>query len=266
MEYLMDWIPAISTTALLSLALWFGRNLITTRLTNSVRHEFDTKLANLKADLRSKELQLESLKNTALNGIALRQSALFSKQVKAIETLWSQVIDFLPAKGAAQNMAFIKFDSSLELASEDPKVREMFMMLGGHVELDSVDFRASHKLRPFISPVAWAYFTAYTAILSHALLKFHLLKKGLNYPDFIENNNLKKVIVTALPHQKKYVEKVDSGAYYHLLDELESLMLLAFENTLKGVKEDKEALSQAADLIKVSENLINKDKLDQHSA
>lgn len=270
----MDWIPAISTTALLSGALWLGRNLISTRLTNSVRHEYDTKLTNLKselttkqdllkADLRAKELQLESLKSTALSGIALRQSALFDKQVQAIETLWSQVIDLLPAKGTAQNMAIIKFDSSLELASENPKAREMFEMIASNVELGSVDTLASHKVRPFISPVAWAYFTAYTSILSHAVLKSHLLKKGLNYPEIIESKNLKKVIITALPHQKNYVEKVDSGAYYHLLDELESLILLAFENTLKGVKEDKEALTQAAELIKVSEDLTSNDKLGE---
>lgn len=140
----MDWIPAISTTTLLAGSLWLARNLISTRLTNSVRHEYDQKLATLnaeltkkqetlKADLRLKELQLESLKATALNGISKRQSVLFDKQVQAIEILWSQVIDLLPAKGAAQNLAVISFDSSLKLSSEDPKAREMFEMIGSNV-------------------------------------------------------------------------------------------------------------------------------------
>lgn len=66
----MDWIPAVSTTVLLAGCLWLARNLITARLTNAVRYEYDKKLANskaeltekqdvLKADLRAKELQLE---------------------------------------------------------------------------------------------------------------------------------------------------------------------------------------------------------------
>ena len=80
-----------------------------------------------------------------------------------------------------------------------------------------------------------------------------MLKMGWDYPDIIDSKNLKNLIVSALPHQKEYVEKVDSEAYYHLLDELESLMLLAFENTLKGEQDDKAALSQAAEIIRASE-------------
>jgi len=273
----VDWIPAISTTTLLAGSLWLARNLISTRLTNSVRHEYDQKLATLnaeltkkqetlKADLRLKELQLESLKATALNGISKRQSVLFDKQVQAIEILWSQVIDLLPAKGAAQNLAVISFDSSLKLSSEDPKAREMFEMIGSNVSLTSIDTKCTHKIRPFISPVAWAYFIAYSSILSHAIMKTHMLKKGLNFPDIVNGKNLRKVLITALPHRKEYIEKVDSGAYFHLLDELESLMLLSFNNTLKGENEDKAALLQASELIKASEELSNQDRAEQKNA
>lgn len=269
----MDWVPAISTTSLLAGALWLARNVIATRLTNSVRHEYDEKLANLnselvkkqeilKADLRSKELQLESLKTTALTGIAQRQSALFEKQVQAIETLWSQIVYLSPVKAAAQNLSFIKFDDAVKHASEDKKTREVFEMLGAKVELTSVDTTDANKIRPFISPVAWAYFSTYTAILGHAAIKIHMLKNGLNYPEIISTEGLKKVIVTALPHQEQYVEKANSSAYYHLLDELESLILLAFNNTLNGEQEDRSTLLKAAEIIRASEGLTNNNKLD----
>jgi len=270
----MDWIPAISSTTLLIVFLWLARNIIKTRLINSVRHEYDKKLTALKADLtnkqdllkadlRSKELQLESLKSTALSGISHRQSALFEKQVQAIEVLWSQVIDLLPVKSAAQNLAIIKFDSAVKLASENTEAREMFEVIGSNVDLTSVDTKETHKVRPFISPIAWAYFSAYTAILGHTAIKFHMLKKGLDLPEIVDNKNLVKVIVTALPHQKDYVAKVNPEAFYHLLDELESLMLFAFNNTLKGEQEDKAALKQAAELITASEELTNTDKVEQ---
>lgn len=270
----MEWIPAISTTTLLAGILWLTRKLITTRITNAVRHEYDEKLANLKADLtnkqevlkadlRLKELQLESLKSTALSGISQRQSALFTKQVQAIEVLWSQVIDLLAAKSAAQSMSVIEFDSAVKVSSEDARAREMFEMIGSNVDLTSVDTKIAHKVRPFISPVAWAYFSAYTAILGHAVLKFHMLKKGLNYPDIIKSKNLRKVIITALPHQQEYVEKVDHESYYHLLDELESLMLVAFNNTLKGEQEDRATLLKASEIIRASEELTNNDELQQ---
>ena len=41
---LIDWFPAITTTALLVIALWLSRKLIVTRLTRSVTFEFDEKL------------------------------------------------------------------------------------------------------------------------------------------------------------------------------------------------------------------------------
>ncbi|PML51784.1 hypothetical protein BCT75_08960 [Vibrio lentus] len=267
---MVDWIPAISTTTFLAAGLWLARNLIMTRLTNAVRHEYDNKLETLKsefsqkqellkADLRAKELQLESIKTVALSGITQRQTALFEKQVTAIEVLWSQVIDLAPVKGAAQSLAVIKFDVAIKTAAENENARQMFEMLGGHVDLQSVDTKDSHKVRPFISPLAWAYFYAYAAILGHVVFKYHMLKKGLDYPQIIETSHLKKVIITALPHQKEYIESVDPESYFHLLDELETSMLRAFDNTLKGVQEDKATLLQAAEIIKASEDLTNTD-------
>lgn len=272
----MDWIPAISTTTLFAGVMWLARNLIITRLTKSVQHEYDAKITNLKNDftrehehlkakLRAKELLLESLKTTALNGISQRQIALFDKQVQAIEILWSQVIDLLPAKNAAQNLSVIKFEETLKAAADDPRLKEVFEMIGSNVNLTIIDTKEANKVRPFISPITWAYFSAYTAILGNAVLKFHMLKKGLNYPDFIDNDNLKTVIITALPHQKEYLEKVDSEAYYYLLDELESFMLLAFSNTLSGEHEDKQTLSKAAEIIRASEELTNKDEANKKS-
>ncbi|MDO6545495.1 hypothetical protein [Photobacterium sanguinicancri] len=270
-EFLMNWLPALSSSALLAFALWLSRNLLITRLTNAVRHEYDEKLTRLKAeltgkqdlfkaDLRAKELQLESIKTTALSGITHRQSLLFEKQVYAIEVLWSQVIDLLPVKGAAQNLAIIEFDSALKLASKNSDARDMFEMIASNIDVTSVDTKETHKVRPFISPLAWAYFSAYSAILGHAALKMHMLKNGLDYPAIFNDEKLKEVISTALPHQTEYIEKVNSGAYYHLLDELETLMLLAFNNTLKGEEEGKAAVIQAAELIKVSEELTHTNK------
>jgi len=45
------WIPSISTTALLGLALWLSRSVILTRLSKSVQHEFDEKIERIRAEL-----------------------------------------------------------------------------------------------------------------------------------------------------------------------------------------------------------------------
>jgi len=50
---LIPWFPALTTTGLLAAALWLGREMISTRLTKSVQHDFDKKIEAVKADLRA---------------------------------------------------------------------------------------------------------------------------------------------------------------------------------------------------------------------
>jgi hypothetical protein len=105
----MDWIPAISTTGLLALALWLSRNLIITRLSNSVKYDYDTKIESLRSDLRRKEemfkselaakaSQIEALRSGALSVAANRQAAIFERQLVAIEKLWEAMVSLGPAK------------------------------------------------------------------------------------------------------------------------------------------------------------------------
>lgn len=73
----LDWIPAISTSSLLVVAIWLMRSVITTRLTKSVQYEFDKKLEVLrtdqrkseeafKADLRAKDAQTDLFRSGAI--------------------------------------------------------------------------------------------------------------------------------------------------------------------------------------------------------
>ena len=84
---LVGWLPALTTTGLLAVALWLTRNLILTRLTNSVEHEFNAKLETLrtqlreseerlKADLRAKEAEITALRSGAMTAMASRQMPL----------------------------------------------------------------------------------------------------------------------------------------------------------------------------------------------
>jgi|GEM_PF-5749007 len=55
----MDWITGgitwIASIIGVSGLGWLFRNWISTRLTNAVRHEYDTKLETIKSDLKQKE-------------------------------------------------------------------------------------------------------------------------------------------------------------------------------------------------------------------
>src|SRR5918996_3482644 len=132
-----DWLPSITTTALLAAVLWLSRKLIETRLTKSVEHEFKGKLEELraefrekeellKADLRSKETEIASLRNGAITAMASRQMALDRQRLEAVDQLWSTVSALGPAKNLSSYVAILNVEAIVEEAATNAKVRDTF--------------------------------------------------------------------------------------------------------------------------------------------
>lgn len=266
-----DWIPALSTTTGFAAILWILRNWITARLTGSIQHEYDEKLealksdlqnneARFKADLSAKESQIESLRTTVLSNVTRRQDLVFEKQLQAIDKVWGAVLNLGKGKNAAISLSVIKFKSALEEAEKNPRMREFAKVVGSGVELDSFNITPALEARPFVSILVWAYFSAYQAIIFHALTKLHLLKTGINNPEIVENEKIVDLVKTALPHHKEYIDKQGPEAFHFFLEELESLILSAFRLMLKGEELDKDAIEKASSIIKQAEELMAKDE------
>ena len=188
---LIDWIPAISMTSLLAIALWLLRSVISTRLKASVKHEFDQKLeaqrASLrnneeafKADLQSKANEIAALRSGALTELASRQAALDARRIQAVDQLWSAILALAPAKAVSATMAIVKFEAAAKLSAKNPRAREMFGALGGQLDLTNLGSKSAAAARPYVSEMAWALFSAYQAIVSVAVLKQQILKSGLD--------------------------------------------------------------------------------------
>lgn len=252
----MEWIAAISTTFLLAAVLWLSRNLIITRLTNSVRHEYDTKLESLKADLKAKSSQIDALRSGALSGVTTRQAAIFQRRLTAIDLLWDTVVSLGPAKAVSAWMAVVKFEAAAKEAANNPRFREMFSMIG-NIDLNSFQTNQALKTRPFVSPLAWAYYSAYQAIVIHAVARLHMLKNGIDMVEVIDTKNVTELVKVALPHQVQYIEKYGPSAFHYLLDELENNLLAAFQLMLNGDESDQLTLEKAAAIIKQSEVLMD---------
>jgi hypothetical protein len=262
-----DWFPALTTTGLLGFALWLSRTLISTRLKESVKSEFDEKLEGIrtsfrnseelfKADLRAKEAQLEALKNSAMSGLTSRQAELDKRRIKAVEQLWSMVIDLSPAKRISANMTLLKYDNLLEEAPKNPKVQEFVSIFGSAKDvIGKMNKDNAAKVRPFVSDIAWALFSAYHATVSIAVIRLGLLQRGIE-KDLVDVKAVAELLKTALPHQADFIDNHDASAYHHLLDELENFLLWELRNTLRGVASDKESIEQAAEIIKVSNRVM----------
>jgi len=251
---IVSWFPSLTTTSLLALALWLGRNLIATRLTASVEHEFNTKIESLRADLRRKETEIAALRGGAMSALASRQIALDKRRLEAVDQLWAAVTALGPAKGISVFMAVMKFEAAAKEAEINPKFRQIFEALGAGFDPSKIDFSQSAKARPFVSAMAWALFSAYQAIALQAVTKLHIVKSGIG-ADILDKQAATKLVKAALPHQAEYIDKYGDAGFHYLLEELENRLLEEMQNMLKGVEADKASLDQAAEILKRSNEL-----------
>src|SRR5438105_11435540 len=88
----MEWFPLITMASLMAGALFLARKLITVRLTNSVRHEFDVKLEQLRAEIRAGEEHLNAVRSTALSALTAGQTALGERRLQAIDVIWKSTM------------------------------------------------------------------------------------------------------------------------------------------------------------------------------
>lgn len=253
---IIDWIPSLVTTSVFAGILWLCRQLIITRLTNAVKHEFDAKLESLKAEIRSKESDIQALRDGALSGIINRSSVLYERRVKAVEELWETVTSLASAKNISSKLALLNIEAISKKVAHDDKTQQMINAWFGDFDINSVDVKAATNGRPFISPLAWAYFDAYMAIISHSLIRMHSLKIGMG-DDFSDINGITKVVKQALPHQSDYIEKFGTNSFYYLLEELENKILVEIQVTLNGEEFDQQSIAQANKILKASQELTD---------
>lgn len=266
----MNWIPALSTTSLLVIVLWLLRKIISTYLTNAVRHEYDKKIESIrttlrqseesfKAELRAKESQIDALRSGALSGIVNRQATFYERQIVAIEQLWDAVISLAPVKCISASMSSINFKAALKSASTNPEMWKTFCKIGDNFDNKILQTDNGSKARPFISPLSWALYSAYRAMCHHETLKLFILKSGMDDMGKIESLNAEGVtamVKAVLPHQTEYMEKYGSRAFYNLFQELESELLHELNNILQGKQSDKESIERAALILRETEKVV----------
>lgn len=95
---LANWIPSVLATGLLGFILWLSRTWIATRLAAAVAHEYDGKLEQLRAELRSKEeefkadlhakeVEFAALRDGALTSMTSRQAAVAQRRLEAVDRM-----------------------------------------------------------------------------------------------------------------------------------------------------------------------------------
>ena len=270
-----DWIRSLiasgTFTAILIAALYFGRDLLKTYLTRGVEHKFNTELEavrgqlreseeRLKADLRSKEAELDALRSGAMTAMASRQVAVDKRRLEAVDQLWSAVVSLAQTKPIATLLAVVDFAQAAKRAEREPKLREFFKaMPAGGFDFKKLDLSGAQKARPFLTPLAWATYSALAGIATHCVLKLEILKGGISPEGLINDDAANQVIKAALPHSADFVDKYGSKGYHFVLDQLENKLLQDVQAMLAGVEGDKAAVEQAAEIVRLAHELTKQD-------
>lgn len=261
-----NWGPALSTTALLGAALWMLRKVIAARLTASVNHEFNEKIEELRADLKRKEDEISSMRSGALSAMTSRKVALDQRRLLAVEQLWAATTELGRTKHISGLMAIVKYENSLKEAENNPTFRAIMEAMGGGFDLVKLDLSGATKARPFVSPMSWAYFSAYQAIAMQAVAKWQALRHGVNMPEIFDNELVRKLVTTALTHREGYIEKVGDAAYYYLLEELENLLLTEMRVSIDSEDLDRGNVERAAQIVELSKKTQENAVSTQRSA
>lgn len=213
--------------------------------------------------MQSKASQIDALRSGSLSGLISRQAVLYERRLKAVEQLWGTVVTLAPAKHISAMMAVVKLDVASEKAQKDLQVREVFKIMGSGFDISKLQIADISKARPFVSPLAWAYYSAYAAIVLHASFFLDVLQRGLS-SDLVDTEKVTQLLKVALPHQEAYIEKYGPSAFHYLLDELESKILIKIDSILEGKQSDTESIEKAALILRESDRLMESNAASKH--
>ncbi|TLM63960.1 MAG: hypothetical protein FDZ69_12050 [Deltaproteobacteria bacterium] len=262
----MEWIASLSTTGLFAFALWLLRGVIKTRLINAVRHEYEKDIEQLKTtlrmseevfktDLKEKEKQIEALRSGALSAIMTRRNTLYARQLQAIEDIWGAVVSLSYGKSISATMAILKYEEAVKEAANSERFRKTFEWLSVNYDANQV-YNQANRARPFVSELAWAYFSAYQTIIAHGVLRLKTLQIGVG-KEFSDHDSILKIVKTALPEYSEFIAEHGVNSLHYLLDAIETKLLKEIQTMLKDTGSDAEDIKRAAQILEETEKLMS---------
>lgn len=265
-----SWLPAISTNAITSIclvgAIWLSRNWITERLGRSVQHEYNQKLTKFKADLNidleklrqetsRNESSFKSLREGALSNLAQREAILFEKKVEAIEKLWEAKQKLDKGMFVAQTVGVLNWD---KIDDNDPPNNDLGIyadvLINSNVNMKDLSTENLQTCRLYLSPLLWAYFSAYQAVILDAYARMALLQNRQPL-SLLKAGGTGELLKKAMPEYTKYIDDHGISSYSSLLTSLTEKLLTEIKQELNSKEGDKIALNKAAEIIAEAEQL-----------
>jgi len=249
---------SVVSTALISIVIWLSRSWITTRLTADIKLENDSKLEELKSNLKHTNETLSKISLAGDKAYSESQIALLPHKIKAIETVWNSVLSWNEMSAASMFVSILPIDWIQKYGS-DPSTKENFeILLKAPEHLTFIKNRSETELiRPFISERGWALYSAYSGLYMSRVIKAStLLLPSVDHSNIWEWSNERNLVKTTAP--KDILDSYDTNILEGttaFLNHLKNEMIEEFKLELSGTRDSESAVSNAATILKAAENL-----------
>ncbi len=266
---LSDWIPALTSSVVLTIGGVLLAPLYKAALEKGLQHRLDQRLEEMRSKLRTEEESykqalrrqeetINALRSGALSGMVSRNTMLDKRKLEAVERLWAAVSDLAPHYGLAKMTEPLNFETLLEASEwskpDSEKIREFAeMMLNSAGLLDWKFDRTPDRERPFLTPMAWALFSAYRSALSYPLARMNVIRTGAGKNLLADPKPVLDVIAAALPDKTEFIAKYGYSQLVQLLDVLQERILAQLQSDISGNGTDLISVSQSAGIIKAAE-------------
>jgi hypothetical protein len=215
----------------------------------SLRASFSREVEVLKAELAKSGKEVESLRAAPLGARSARQALVDKRRLEAVDQLWEAVQSAARFKVAVYWMATVNFEKTAELGEKDPNVKQMFISLSQSMKLDESTHNSGFIARPFVSPLAWALFSAFISVIGLTRARLAVLQTGVS-AKFLSNQKIViDLLVEALPEWKARIEQFGAMCFPQVLDELESRLLAELQRMLRGEDDDAAEVERAAKIV-----------------
>ena len=179
------WLSIVSTSTMTILlatgVVWLCKNWIISRLTSSIQHEYNERLEELRAEIRSSETEIAILRNGAISNLTSHQTAVAQRRIQAVDLVWSTAVEGEKFRHLTKLIEILNL-GEIEKASPEERARAkpFFESFTKNLpDIATIDGQAA-SVRPYISSLAWAYFRAYRLIIGNAFATLKVLEVGEN--------------------------------------------------------------------------------------
>ena len=275
-NFLLGLLTSAAAGTLLTATLAFLlRSWITERLKGAIRHEYDAKIEQLKADLKSQgdqhltlmkaeiDRQAEKLRIAAASFSEV-QKATIARKIEAVDHLWNAVRRARGKVPGLITLTDVLTDEELADLSKSSQIRDMARALLALKPADLVPelFDDADKARPHVGEFTWALFSTYHGILSRVIFLVCGTKPNSDRRWHRDASILRLISSAFGPSKLTEFELLQFQRLSWLQVQFERELFAAFDSLLTGKSFSAAALRQAVEM----ELLVAKVQAEQATA